>query len=311
MSLLTFLRLVLLVACFQLGAPYGITHAVPLTAEGPTDSPGARPRVSDADVLDAGPSLAEPTQIRPLNESTLAHPALREFNASSGLSGTPDLGSITHDGTSSSVVDAFRPLLNLNPRASEGAGKGRTRPVRPGEQDTIMSGTALQEWVDEAVRGIVDSAVELRVDDQGRASFSVLGMGDFGVMVSGDRNEVALVSGTDVLFTANRGPHPQASGYGGSGPDYGHPGLAAGSRPIDTRSESPLHQAMELLAEIATHPLSLLVYAIVGAYALLWNIMSAKRHARPQPASAFSRSDLAPQAHRSSKHRRFRRSRRR
>lgn len=310
MSFITFRRLLLLVACIQVGTLCGAARAVPLTAERTTSASRERHHVNDAEVLQADPSTTEPTHIRPLNDPTTPHPALRGLGPLGGLGGSSEIGDITHDGTSSSVVDALRPLLNLNPRTPEVAGKGHPRQARQNEQDIIMSGTALQEWMDEAVRGIVDSAIELRVDEQGRASFSVLGMGDFGVMVSGDRNEVALVSGADVLFTAHRGPHPLASGYGGAGPDYGPPGLATGSRPIDTRSESPLHQAMELLTEIATHPLSLLIYAIVGAYALLWNILSVQRRTRPQQALTFAHSEPATRMHRSSGRRRFRRSRR-
>lgn len=303
-------RLASLLACLQLVASCLTAHAVPLTSDDTRASRPTRQSVTDAEVLDGAPAVADPVQIRPGGDATLQTPVLRGPNALGGLGSPQEIGSFSQDGLSSSLADVFRPLVNLNPRATEAGGKAQAQPGRHNEQDITMSGTELHDLVEEAVRGIVSSAIELRVDDQGRASFSLMGMGDFGVMVSGDRNEVALVSGADVLFTANRNPYPQPGGYGGAGHDYGPAGLSSASRPVDTRGESPLHQAMELLSEIATHPLSLLVYAIVGAYVLLWNLMSAQRHARPQELSSLARSAPSGRMHHESGRRRSRRSRR-
>lgn len=310
MALPTIRRLVLLAACLLGGAPATIAHAVPLTADDVAVVPRAHHGVSDAEVLEGVPTTAEPAQIRYSSDPMAQHSALRGPNNLSGLGAPQELGSFVPDGSSSSFADALRPLLNLNPRANEAGGSSATRRGRRDEQDLVMSGTGLQDFMDEAIRGIVNSAVELRVDDQGRASFSLMGMGDFGIMVSGDRNEVALVSGADVLFTANRNPYPQSGAYVGAAPDHGPSGFAPASRPVDTRDGSPLHQAMELLSEIATHPLSLLVYVIVGAYVLLWNVLTAQRQARPQHAATFVRSDSTSHHHRASRSRRSRRSRR-
>lgn len=302
-------RLTLLLACLQLCASCLTAQAVPLTTDGMA-SPRRPQGVTDAEVLEGAPTTADPVQVRPGGESALQHPGLRGPNVLSGLGPPQEIGSFSLDGSSSSLADVFRPLVNLNPRATATGGNTQGQPGRRNEQDIIMSGTGLNDLVEEAVRGIVSSAIELRVDDQGRASFSLMGMGDFGVMVSGDRNEVALVSGADVLFSANRTPYPQPGGYGGAGHDYAPAGVPAASRPVDTRGESPLHQAMELLSEMATHPLSLLVYAIVGVYALLWNILSAQRSARPQGLASFARSEHSGRIHHESGRRRSRRSRR-
>lgn len=302
-------RLATLLACLQLGTLCLTADAVPLTSDGMTAPQRTRQGVTDAEVLDGAPSTADPVQIRSGGEPVPSTPALRGPNALSGFGNPQEITSFSQDGLSSSLADVFRPLINLNPRATEAGGRGQPQSGQRSDQDIVMSGTGLNDLVEEAVRGIVSSAIELRVDDQGRASFSLMGMGDFGVMVSGDRNEVALVSGADVLFTANRTPYPQPGGYGGPGHDYGPAGLSAGTRPVDTRGESPLHQAMELLSEIATHPLSLLVYAIVGGYALLWNLLSAQRSPRQHEMSAFTRPATSGQSHHQSGRRRSRRSR--
>lgn len=304
-------RLTLVLACLHLCAASLTAHAVPLTTDSTTQTrPHARQGVTDAELLEGAPTTADPVQMRPGGDPALPSMSTRGPNTLGGLGSPQEISSFSQDGLSSSLADVFRPLVNLNPRA-DGPGAGtQGQRGRRGEQDFIMSGTGLNDLVEEAVRGIVSSAIELRVDDHGRASFSLMGIGDFGVMVSGDRNEVALVSGADVLFTANRTPYPQPGGYAGAGYDNSPAGLAAASRPVDTRGESPLHQAMELLSEIATHPLSLLVYAIVGMYVLLWNVLSAQKSARPQQLSSFARSEHSRPMHHEARRRRSRRSRR-
>jgi hypothetical protein len=300
-------RFVLLLA-FTLASE--VAYGLPLTGEAAASSAAERERPSDAQVLDTPLWAADPAPIHAVDAASPLIPGARG-DAPSSPGGFRDMSAMTIDGGSSSVVDAFRSLVNLNPRASEGAANAVVRRGGPAEQDFVMAGTALQDWADDAVRGLVNSAVELRVDEQGRATFSVLGMGDFGIVVSGDRNEVALLSGLDVLFTANRSPQSQVPGYGGTGSGYGPGDPRPAARPIDTTGGSPVHQALELLSEIATHPISLLVYLVIGAYVVLWQVMSATRHTRAQPLAGAAMPAPASPRRRSPARHRFRRSRRR
>jgi hypothetical protein len=199
-----------------------------------------------------------------------------------------------------SPLDLFRGMVNRQPAGDARTGRQRNAPPRPNAgPDSALLGTETQEWVEDAVRGIINSAVELRVNDSGRISFSVLGLGDFGVMVSGDRNEIALVSGEDVLFSAQRDPYPrlppQGTGNGTPG-DGGFGGMPAGPA-TGSGGDSSLRQALDLASEIATHPLSLLVYAIVGAYALLWNILKAQGDRRTQTRLNGPRPDAPRPVH--------------
>lgn len=275
------------------GAP---ALAVPLTSNDTLrEEPGSR-ALTNADVLGSGaPVLDTAPGVPEAKPLSLDSQSSNQLQIGVPAPGAPFQG-LPQDGTGPGLADVFRPFVNLNPQApgtgrAGGPARGRSQP------DIVMFGTDVQEWMDEAVRGIVNSAIELRVDDKGRASFSVLGMGDFGVMVSGDRNELALVSGSDVLFTAQRNPQlPSTSAGYGSGAEYGGAGVAGSHRPIESQNESPLKQAMELAAEIVTHPLSLMIYLIVGAYALLWNVMSAQRPGRHAHAVEFARPSPSPGA---------------
>jgi hypothetical protein len=202
------------------------------------------------------------------------------------------------------VRDALRGFVNVQ-RASPGA---ENAPVRRGGPQPdglglagVDLGPAANEWIQETVQGILNSALQLDVNERGQASFSVFGLGDFGVSVSGDRSQVALVSGDDVLLTAQRVQPPAggpSSGYAGSygGADWA-PGGSYGAAPgaAGASSESPLRQALELAAEIATHPLSLMVYALIGIYALIWSVLSRQaRRPRGRPTSQRQWQDTEP-----------------
>jgi hypothetical protein len=182
------------------------------------------------------------------------------------------------------VRDALRSFVNV-PSGSAGSDNAPMR--RGGAQPDGLGlagvdlGPAANEWIQDTVQGILNSALRLDVNERGQASFSVFGLGDFSVSVSGDRSEVALVAGDDVLLTAHRALPPAggssggyAGGQGGADWAYGSNYGGSSGSIAGASSESPLRQALELAAEIATHPLSLLVYALIGVYALLWSVLS-------------------------------------
>ena len=182
------------------------------------------------------------------------------------------------------VRDALRSFVNVQ-RGSAGPDNVPLRRSGPQPDGLGLAGVdlgpAANEWIQDTVQGILNSALRLDVNERGQASFSVFGLGDFSLSVSGDRSEVALVTGDDVLLTAHRALPPAggssggyAGGQGGADWAYGSNYGGSSGSVTGTSSESPLRQALELAAEIATHPLSLLVYALIGVYALLWSVLS-------------------------------------
>jgi hypothetical protein len=69
---------------------------------------------------------------------------------------------------------------------------------------------------------------------------------------------------------------------------------------------------MELIADMAIHPISLLVYCVVAAYLVLWNLLSHQRNKPLTTARRFESVYTAPVADERPVHRRrSRRSRRR
>jgi hypothetical protein len=207
-----------------------------------------------------------------------------------------------------SPLEIFRSMVNV-PKG--GAPKAAPR-TGGAPDDGLQLGADTREWIDDAVRGIVNSVIDLRFNEQGRTTFSVLGMGDFGIMMSGDRNEIALVTGgDDVLLTAQRVPFPPSAQGAGSGFQDANaaaylPGGAAGAP-----GDYTLQRLLETVQETATHPLSLLVYAIVIAFVALWSILNAQANRRPAPHARGSSSEtVRTPARRSSGKHRVRRSRR-
>lgn len=193
------------------------------------------------------------------------------------------------------AFDALRGFVNVPAEGYEGT-VGRVGSRRPTSRTDDMASTLVPEaqvWIHDAVRSIVDSTLELHERD-GHTTFSVLGVGSFGLMVSADRAEIAFVSGEDVLFSAHRVPYSQMSGQAAGGysdrdPFGSSSPLKSAHAPID---EHPLKQVIDLAAEIGTHPISLLVYIIIAIYALLWSVLS--RQSRRAPRHARSRSSAAP-----------------
>lgn len=279
-------------------------QSTPLVLEAPQQSAWAPPtRLSEYELVGSGAALDDLSDTGTL--SSLRRPGERaRGNALSsglagGLEGLQPFDAATGAG---SGIDAMRAFVNIEP---PGGGAKRTPQARspgPGARNPLSGidlGPQANEWVDDAFKGIVNSVLHFDPNDRGRASFSLFGLGDFGVTVSSDRSEVALVSGDDVLLRAQRAMH--APGSAGStqgnyrsevpGWEGGHRG-ASGNQLV--YGVSPLRQAIELALEIATHPISLLVYFIIAAYVTLWSLL--KRHSRRKMRSARSQG----RSHRSS-----------
>ena len=216
-------------------------------------------------------------------------------------------GSARNPAQFGSVHDTLRSFLNVR-RGGGGAApakqsRGRNSP--PDDPLAFDLGLATNEWVRESVQGLTTSVLNLNVNERGQASFSVLGWGDFSVIVSADRSEIALTSAGDPIVTAQRAGQSSYPGGGGYSASYGNApwgyaeGGGAAPGPI---GESPLKRAIELALEIASHPLSFIVYALIAAYALVWGVLSA-RAKRPRRASAHHLPSVvrsAPLIHRAS-----------
>ncbi len=284
-------RLVPTVVWLALGATWA--NAAPITAGTPSgDAPPAPiwSRFSDQEIVGGGPSsgtLVDTWRLYAPGEAILPDaslPALGNFNMAGAKEDGPG------------IVSSLRGLANVAP-SSPAPGRGSAQRSRGNDPLTgVDLGPEARQWVQGAFRNIVDSVLELDVDQSGRASFSVLGLRGFGIAVSGDRNQIAFLSGDHVLMTAERDMDP-TQGIPAGGAASGSPvWQPVPSAPAAWSDRTLLRKAFELLLEMATHPLSLLVYLIIASYILLWNVMNrprrsrsrsrSARHAEPHPASS-------------------------
>ena len=278
---------------------------------GQVSTSGYAARLSDSDLVDAQAARVD----MDMRETTPNVPADSPGTVHTWSTTTDAVKGFDSPSSSSLVFDVLRGVVNVPAERFE-ATTGRVAARRPTSRPDDMALTVAPEaqaWIQDAVRTIVDSTLELH-EREGRTTFSVLGQGNFGLMVSADRSEIAFVSGEDVLFSAHRMPYPQTSsraagGYSDRDPFDG----PSGGRPVRTPTDAhPLQQVVELAAEITTHPISLLVYIIVAIYALLWSVLSRQarrtpRHTRSRARSHAAPADQAPTPQRTGrKRRRFR-----
>ncbi len=269
------------------------------------------PRLSDSELVDAQAAHMDMGETTSNLPSTSSGPVQAWGTSADALKG------FASPSSTSLAFDALRGFVNVPAEGFE-ANTGRSGPRRPtGRPDdmALIVAPEAQAWIHDAVRNIVNSTLELH-EREGHTTFSVLGQGNFGLMVSADRSEVAFVSGEDVLFSAHRMPYPQTSSHAAGGYSDRDPfGGSSGPGPVRApTNENPLQQVVEIAAEISTHPISLLVYIIVAIYALLWSVLSRQARKAPRHARSRSRSrshaapaDQAPAPQRTGrKRRRFR-----
>ncbi len=280
-----------LVAAAALAASLAL-HAAALASPLTTAEANASPRTPAWATLSAEQLVRTDASLDPTPDplalgSGFTAEALRARSAAFGLTGALDA---IGDQGAASLREQLRSFLNVE-RAGSGQGPPGSRPANPSAGLAgIDPASVADEWVRDTVQALVNSTVRLETSAGGRTSFSVLGVGEFSVNVSGDRSTLTLAEGDDVLFVAQRPQH-----WGGAGLGARHPGPAAGGDPgylfDDPAPVAPprLKQLIEGAAEMASHPVSLLVYCIGAAYLLLWSVLShekRKRHRRLRPVLA-------------------------
>lgn len=176
--------------------------------------------------------------------------------------------------TGQGVVEQLRHLVNVESDAVAASATGRSdnRGARnPAAVAAFDVGEAADQWLRETVQTLVDATLRLDVNERGRTTFSVLGLGDFSLSVSPDRSQIALSEGDDALFTVDRARPANAGDRGPQAPF----GPDRGAR--DGAGQPAIAQMLELASEVATHPVSVLVYCIVIAYLILWSVLSRQR----------------------------------
>jgi hypothetical protein len=172
------------------------------------------------------------------------------------------------------IQEQLRGILNVDSRSRpERSGPlARTPPSSHAVSDNFDFGISSNDWAREAMQTLLDMTVQSHVNERGQSSFSVFGLGSFTLSVSGDRSEISLSEDDHAWLTLRRtsttGAGRDSAGgelFGGAaGVPYGGPQIGL----------PPLRQAMEYVIEVASHPLSLLVYCIVAVYALLWSLLA-------------------------------------
>lgn len=195
-------------------------------------------------------------------------------------------------GLSGTSHDTLRRLVNVQRGSgtlSGGPARGRRRPAD--DSPNLDLGRATNEWIRDSVQDVLTSVLDLNVNERGQTSFSFLGMGDFSVTVSAGGSEFELAAGDNVFIDGRR---PGRSAFGASlapggrhvDPSWDFGGPPSGNRaaPVTSSGVSPLKQALKLTLEIATHPISFLVYALICAYALLWALLSSRTRRRRRVA---------------------------
>jgi hypothetical protein len=223
----------------------------------------------------------------------------RERRARAGLQGTGrDPGTdmfygLDAEGAISTATfrDALRGLVNVQPGGPPRKGTPQRRGNVPPDNFGLDLGAEAREWIQGTVNDIVDSMLRPEFNARGRVSFSILGVGDFSVDASADRQQIAFSAGDEVLLTAHRQSLTADPGYGGpqgaiGGPVAHYPASVSSAGP--SGSGHLLHEILEVVSDAASHPIALLVYAVLLAYGLLWAVLS-RRNSRPMPVRNHSR----------------------
>jgi hypothetical protein len=195
--------------------------------------------------------------------------------------------------TGPGLVDQLRYLVNVESASGaaspQGRGGGRGARGAPAAFEGIDLGEAADQWLRDTVKSLVESTLRLEVSENGRASFSVLGLGDFALNVSADRSQIALTEGNEALFVVDRMPAAANGRDPASGPLFGP---VPGARP--GLEQPAIKEMLELVADVASHPISLLLYCVVAAYLVLWSILSRQQNKTFAPAPRLASAASSP-----------------
>jgi hypothetical protein len=143
-----------------------------------------------------------------------------------------------------------------------------THPV----SDNFDFGISSSDWAREAMQTLLDMTVQSHVNERGQQSFSLFGLGSFTLTVSSDRSEISLSEDDHAWLTLRRTSTTGAGRDSSGGELFGE--AAGGPHGGPQIGLPPLRQAIEYVTEVASHPLSLLVYCIVAVYVLLWSLLA-------------------------------------
>jgi len=277
------LRLIGLTGLFTLALPAGTAPLARDAAYTNSDRPIER-RFSDADLVSSDSRLGNMPEM-PINTQEqllgIGGRRLRPVDT-----GNFDLSPVTQT-PGGSMQDMLRGFITVRRNNAPVQSGPRRADNRTPDSDAvgIDLGLSSNEWARESVQGVMDTVLRLNVNERGQASFSVLGLGDFSIIISADRSEIAFASKDDVIATARRTADPASGGAR----SRVHPGAAGGfASPLGSDlasfhpAESLVERVLQLAWEIASHPLSLILYASILGYGLIWALLSsrAKRPAR-------------------------------
>jgi hypothetical protein len=206
------------------------------------------------------------------------------FDFGHGTGTTPKFGGPMHG-----VTRDF--LTARSATATETSPPARTRSGTPNEDLGLDLGLGNNMSVRDTLKNILASVLHLTANERGHASFSVLGLRDFGSFGSDEQADMALTAGESFPLSGRR--YGLASESRGAPSSYAHLDAKAGQTGGTAGStgymvESPLRRLLELALEIVSHPLSFVAYALIASYALMYALLSG-RAKRPLRVAATSK----------------------
>lgn len=194
--------------------------------------------------------------------------------------GSPAGATFGSEEGSDPVTELARSYLNVAPRGRMAAGPGT-----PAARNTGPTGGAADpdrvEWLRDALLQVVGNALQQHVNERGEITFSLLGFGEFGLMVSGDRSIVSLTQGDNLLLVADRrsATGPAAAQSREHMEDLSETPFAPVGRAatVDPQPESAglIQRVIDIVIELFTHPIGMLFVAVVVGLGLFAKIFSA------------------------------------
>jgi len=187
---------------------------------------------------------------------------------------------------SDAVAELARSYLNVAPRGRATAAPGSS--VGPGtgpaggppDPDRV-------EWLRDALLQVVGNTLQQHVNERGEITFSLLGFGEFSLMVSGDRSIVSLTQGDNVLLVADRRntTDSRAAQSGEPMTDLNAAPLTPVGRsatvdPQPEASSGLIQRVLDIMIELLTHPIGMLFVAVVIGLGLIAKIFSARGRRR-------------------------------